>query len=150
MNEKQSLLFFHCVCLSNCWEENDHVSSTVVFPIGCRSRKSLFICIKLKDSELCRVAGHGRYRSRRRKSPALHWNEWDRVALSLSVACSVNGAEDVALDLQSIESKSAKACLLELYVDILLDEHPVCRLLFHRYRPRYHYDIITSLLYLIH
>ncbi len=24
----------------------------------------------------------------RRKSPALHWNEWDRVALSLSVACS--------------------------------------------------------------
>ncbi len=33
-----------------------------------------------------------RCRSCRRKSPALHWNEWDRVALSLSVACSVNGA----------------------------------------------------------
>ncbi len=48
------------------WEENDHVSSTVFFPIGCRSRKSLFICIKLKDSELCRVAEHapsGRQRS---------------------------------------------------------------------------------------
>ncbi len=41
-----------------CWEENDHVSSTVFFPIGCRTRKSLFICIKLKDSELCGVAGH--------------------------------------------------------------------------------------------
>ncbi len=41
-----------------CWEENDHVSSTVFFPIGCRSRKSLFICIKLKYSELCCVAGH--------------------------------------------------------------------------------------------
>ncbi len=26
----------------------------------------------------------------RRKSPALHWNEWDRVALSLRVTCSVN------------------------------------------------------------
>ncbi len=61
------------------------MSSTVFFPIGCRSRKSLFICIKLKDSELCRVAGHapsGRQRSlslavarvagNRRKSPALH------------------------------------------------------------------------------
>ncbi len=37
---------------------------------------------------------NGRYRCRscRRKSPALHWNEWDRVALSLHVACSVNGA----------------------------------------------------------
>ncbi len=49
-----------------CWEENDHVSSAVFFPIGCRSRKSLFICIKLKDSELCCVAGHapsGRQRS---------------------------------------------------------------------------------------
>ncbi len=46
------------------WEENYHVSSTVFFPIGCRSRKSLFICIKLKDSELCRITGHapsGRY-----------------------------------------------------------------------------------------
>ncbi len=30
-------------------------------------------------------------RSCRRKSPALHWNEWDCVALSLSVACSANG-----------------------------------------------------------
>ncbi len=55
--------------------------------------------------------------------------------------------EDVALDLQSIESKSAKACLLELYEDLLLDEHRMCCLLFHRYRPRYHYDI-TSLLYM--
>ncbi len=48
------------------WEENDHMSSTVFFPIGFHSRKSLFICIKLKDSELCRVAGHapsGRQRS---------------------------------------------------------------------------------------
>ncbi len=93
------------------WEENDHVSSTVFFPIGCRSRKSLFICIKLKDSELCRVAGHAPSsrqrslslsiaccRSCRRKSPALHWNEWDRVALSLSVACSVNGAWSVSSD----------------------------------------------------
>ncbi len=40
------------------WEENDHVSSTVFFRIGSCSRMSLFICIKLKDSELCRVAGH--------------------------------------------------------------------------------------------
>ncbi len=47
----------------------------------------------------------------------------------------------MALDLQSIESKSAKACLLELYEDLLLDEHCMCCLLFHRYRPRYHYDI---------
>ncbi len=42
------------------------MSSTVFFSIGCRSRKLLFICIKLKDSELCRVAGHassGRQRS---------------------------------------------------------------------------------------
>ncbi len=31
----------------------------------------------------------------------------------------------------------------------LLDEHRVCCLLFHRYRPRYHYDI-TSLLYMYH
>ncbi len=60
---------------------------------------------------------------------------------------NIKSDEDVALDLQSIESKSAKACLLELYEDILLDEHRVCCLLFHRYRPRYHYDI-TSLLYM--
>ncbi len=56
------------------WEENDHVSSTVFFPIGCRSRKSLFICIKLKDSELCRVAGHapsGRQRSLSLVSPEI-------------------------------------------------------------------------------
>ncbi len=64
---------------------------------------------------------------------------------------NIKSDEDVALDLQSIESKSAKACLLELYEDLLLDEHRVCCLLFNRYRPRYHYDI-TSLLhmYLIH
>ncbi len=61
---------------------------------------------------------------------------------------NIKSDEDVALDLQSIESKSAKACLLELYEDLLLDEHRVCCLLFHRYRPRYHYDIITSLLYM--
>ncbi len=61
---------------------------------------------------------------------------------------NIKSDEDVALDLQSIESKSAKACLLELYEDLLLDEHCVCGLLFHRYRPRYHYDIITSLLYM--
>ncbi len=60
---------------------------------------------------------------------------------------NIKSDEDVALDLQSIESKSAKACLLELYEDLLLDEHRVCCLLFHRYRPRYHYDI-TSLLYM--
>ncbi len=57
MNEKQSLLSSIAMFIY-CWEENDHMSSTVFFPIGCRSRKSLFICIKLKDSELCRVAGH--------------------------------------------------------------------------------------------
>ncbi len=42
------------------------MSSTIFFPIDCRSRKSLFICIKLRDSEICRVAGHassGRQRS---------------------------------------------------------------------------------------
>ncbi len=54
---------------------------------------------------------------------------------------NIKSNEDVALDLQSIESKSAKACLLELYEYLLLDEHHVCCLLFHRYRPRYHYDI---------
>ncbi len=48
---------------------------------------------------------------------------------------NIKSDEDVALDLQSIESKSAKACLLELYEDLLLDEHRVCCLLFHRYRP---------------
>ncbi len=47
---------------------------------------------------------------------------------------NIKSDEDVALDLQSIESKSAKACLLELYEDLLLDEHRVCCLLFHRYR----------------
>ncbi len=52
---------------------------------------------------------------------------------------NIKSDEDVALDLQSIESKSAKACLLELYEDLLLDEHRVCCLLFHRYRPRYHW-----------
>ncbi len=60
---------------------------------------------------------------------------------------NIKSDEEVALDLQSIESKSAKACLLELYEDLLLDEHRMCCLLFHRYRPRYHYDI-TSLLYM--
>ncbi len=54
---------------------------------------------------------------------------------------NIKSDEDVALDLQS------KSCLLELYEDLLLDEHRVCCLLFHRYRPRYHYDI-TSLLYM--
>ncbi len=42
------------------------MTSTIFFPIGCRSQKSLFICIKLRDSELCRIAGHapsGRQRS---------------------------------------------------------------------------------------
>ncbi len=51
------------------WEENNHMSSTVFFPIGFRSQKSLFIFKKLKDFELGRVAGHassgrqGHYRS---------------------------------------------------------------------------------------
>ncbi len=39
---------------------------------------------------------------------------------------NIKSEEDVGLELQSIESKSAKACLLELYEDILLDEHRVC------------------------
>ncbi len=38
---------------------------------------------------------------------------------------NIKSDEDVALDLQAIESKSAKACLLELYEDLLLDEHAV-------------------------
>ncbi len=38
---------------------------------------------------------------------------------------NIKSEEDVVLELQSIESKSAKACLLELYEDILLDEHHV-------------------------
>ncbi len=74
------------------WEENDHMSSTVFFPIGCRSRKSLFICIKLKDSErwtrpirsptvvVARVAGN--------RQLSIEMNG----IVSLSVACSVNGA----------------------------------------------------------
>ncbi len=69
-------------------------------------------------------------------------------SLGSNAVHSVNTKSDedvAALDLQSIESKSAKACLQELYEDLLLDEHRVCCLLFHRYRPRYHYDI-TSLL----
>ncbi len=82
-------------------------------------------------------------------------NQWIGSRISLNDSFSseavhsdnIKSDEDVALDLQSIESKSAKACLLELYEDILLDEHRVCCLLFHRYRPRYHYDI-TSLLYM--
>ncbi len=32
----------------------------------------------------------------------------------------------MALELQSIESKSAKASLLELYEDLLLDEYRMC------------------------
>ncbi len=50
--------FFPLRMFINGWEENDHMSSTIFFPIGCCSQKSLFICIKLRDSELCRVAGH--------------------------------------------------------------------------------------------
>ncbi len=43
---------------------------------------------------------------------------------------NIKSQEDVVLDLQSNESKSAKACLLEsLLEDILLDEHRVCCLL---------------------
>ncbi len=34
---------------------------------------------------------------------------------------NIKSHEDVALDLQSIESKSAKTCLLELCEDLLLD-----------------------------
>ncbi len=34
--------------------------------------------------------------------------------------------KDLVLELQSIESKSANACLLELYEHLLLDEHRVC------------------------
>ncbi len=78
------------------WEENNHMSSTV-FSIGCRSRKSLFICIKLNDSELCRVAGH-----------ALSGRQWQLLHLSPEIAssplklmgscrfvnCNVNGALD--------------------------------------------------------
>ncbi len=33
----------------------------------------------------------------------------------------IKSGEDVVFDLQSIESKSTKACLLELYEDLLLD-----------------------------
>ncbi len=76
--------------------------------------------------------------------PAAH-ADW--VVWSGSHSDNIKSDEDVALDLQSIERKSAKACLLELYEDLLLDEHRVCCLLFHKYRPRYHYDI-TSLLYM--
>jgi len=39
---------------------------------------------------------------------------------------NIKSQEDVVLDLQSNEIKSAKACVLELYEDILLDEHRVC------------------------
>ncbi len=63
-----------------------------------------------------------------------------RAELSEAVhSDNIKSDEDVALDLQSIESKSIWRSLL--------DEHRVCCLLFHRYRPRYHYDI-TSLLYM--
>ncbi len=46
--------------------KNYTLIGTVFFPIGCCSRKSLFICKKLKDSEFFNVAGHapsGRCRS---------------------------------------------------------------------------------------
>ncbi len=86
-----------------------------------------------------------RCRSCRRKSPALHWNEWERGFKRFTQITS--RAMKTWLWIQSIKSKSAKACLLELYEDLILDEHRVCCLLFHRYRPRYHYDI-TSLLYM--
>ncbi len=39
---------------------------------------------------------------------------------------NIKSEDDVVLELQSIESKSAKACLLELYEDLLLDEHRMC------------------------
>ncbi len=68
------------------WEENDHVSSTVFFPIGCRSRKSLFICIKLKDSELCRVAGHAPSSRQRSLSLAVA-----RVAGNRQLSIEING-----------------------------------------------------------
>ncbi len=48
-------------------------------------------------------------------------------SLGSNAVHSVNTKSDedvAALDLQSIESKSAKACLQELYEDLLLDEHP--------------------------
>ena len=35
----------------------DYMSSTCA-PIGCHSRKSLFICIKLRNSQLCCIAQH--------------------------------------------------------------------------------------------
>ncbi len=41
---------------------------------------SLFICIKLKDSEPFRVAPSSRQLSLSLVLPALHWNEWDCVA----------------------------------------------------------------------
>ncbi len=56
---------------------------------------------------------------------------------------NIKSDEDVALDLQSIESKSAKACLLELYEDILLDEHRVCCLLHYQFVVHVHYTLNT-------
>jgi len=59
-------------------------------PMGFRSRKSPFIWIKLNISQLCHVAGGprtrptGRCRACRRKSPAHHWNEWYRVACTVT------------------------------------------------------------------
>ncbi len=63
-------------------EEKDHVRST---PIGCRSRKSLFICIKLNISQLCRVAGHAPPVAVARVAGSRQLtidNEWYRVAWS--------------------------------------------------------------------
>ncbi len=71
------------------WEENDHLSSSVFFPIGCRSRKSFFICIKLKDSELCHVAGHTTFGHQR--------------SLSLAVA-PVAGSHQLSIDMNGIVS----------------------------------------------
>ncbi len=62
------------------WEENDHVSSTVFFPIGCRSRKSLFIC------EFCRVAGHAPSSRQRSLSLAVA-----RVAGNQQLSIEMNG-----------------------------------------------------------
>ncbi len=79
MNYKQSLLSYVYLRLRG--ERSHELNRLPSYWLSL----PLFICIKSKDSELYRVAGHARYRSCRCKSPALHWNEWDRVALLLVV-----------------------------------------------------------------
>ncbi len=93
------------------WEENDHVSSTVFFPIGCRSRKSLIICIKLKDSELCRVAGHAPSGRQRLLSLAVA-----RVAGNRQLSIEMNGIVSlcrwVSLVVWTGLDKAAQCCFV--------------------------------------